>query len=48
MTARFDGELYERLRKVAFGLRMPMSEIIAEGTAARVAELEAKAAADAA
>lgn len=45
---RFDAGLYERLRKVAFDLRVPMSEIIAEGTAARVAELEAKAAADAA
>jgi hypothetical protein len=47
MTARLDDGLYERLRKVAFDLRVPMASIVTEGTAARVAELEAEIAAGA-
>lgn len=47
MTVRLDDGLYERLRKVAFELRVPMASIITEGTAARVDELEARIAADA-
>jgi predicted transcriptional regulator len=47
MTTRLDDGLYERLRRVAFELRVPMASIITEGTAARVAELEAQIAAGA-
>ena len=44
ITFRLPGDLYERLRRVAFELRMPMNTIATEGIEARVAELEAQAA----
>lgn len=40
ITFRLPGELYERLRRVAFETRVPMNTIAAEGIERRVAELE--------
>jgi predicted DNA-binding protein len=42
ITFRLPEELHERLRRVAFDLRVSMNSIITEGTERRVAELEAK------
>jgi hypothetical protein len=43
ITFRIPIDLYERLRRVAFELRVPMSSIVLEGTEERVARLETEA-----
>jgi predicted DNA-binding protein len=45
LTLRLEPDLYERLRLLAFERRVSLASIIREGTEARVAELEAEAAA---
>jgi predicted DNA-binding protein len=40
LSFRLPKALYERLRRVAFELRMPMNTIVIEGVERRVAELE--------
>jgi predicted transcriptional regulator len=41
ITFRLPADLYERLRRLAFELRIPMNTIVAEAAAERVARLEA-------
>jgi len=42
LTMRFPGPLYERLRRVAFETRATMTDVVMQGTEARVATLEAE------